>query len=110
MSDYRDWKAGDRVVYIGFDRGPRAGKEPTGIRVNSIYTLKAIAIVEKGEPFICGGRRYLATQDFVAIRLVEDVGGFAWHDASAFRRVVPRKTDISTFTAMLTKVGPWVAA
>lgn len=94
MSEYRDWQVGDRVVCI--DASPIISNEagsPKGLAEGRFYRIRWI-----GEFYFDGPE-----QTVIAVRLdgyIRDkddtpVG------ANRFRKVQPRKTDISIFTAML---------
>ena len=96
---YLDWKVGDTVVCV--DAGPSEpdaewypGEEPV---VGKTYTIDAIFPDFKGVMCItCVGlkRSPMAVLTFGTDR----IGYGVWR----FRKVQPRTTDISLFTAMLT--------
>lgn len=99
---FLEWKVGDRVVCLDekWAKGciQYVNRIPPSLRRGSVYTVKDIKI---GEGF--GIDRVVSKHVMVLLSeaLNPELDGF--FDARRFRRVVPRKTDISVFTAMLGK-------
>lgn len=107
---YLDWKVGDRVVFVGsggnvflhhskgwraYIPGFRKTKLSHHLAGGEVYRIEAITThtdIYRNEPIVC---IYLK-----GFRFRED--GRVGFPAKWFRKVQPRKTDISIFTAMLT--------
>lgn len=97
MTDYSTWKVGDKVVCVdavfvgGFD---------TGLKLGKVYTITATHAPMFGEYRGQFGRQLTISVDG-ATSFTFDGKPHPKLNVLRFRRVVPRKTDISVFTAML---------
>ncbi|TPN11704.1 hypothetical protein [Mesorhizobium sp. B2-1-2] len=103
---YRDWYAGMKVVYIGGSsilrhrRGIRRlfrkwDRRDGSLKEGDVYELLEISV----------GKNLLTGEEEIGVSLKDDPDGDAegMYPARCFRPAQPRATDISTFTAMLTK-------
>jgi hypothetical protein len=102
MSDYRDWKVGDKVVCV-VDEWPRGCVEAAlGVLCplvsGAIYTVASLTI--NGGVGIDGLCDKKVCVHLDEVRHPTQGGSF---DARRFRKIEPRKTDISIFTAMLNR-------
>lgn len=105
---YLDWKVGDRVVCIDADWTIKIfiGGAEVGVpyRVPMDGEILTIASIEAGAGELGTGREDGVYLSFEEIPLHQTDGVFSteirW-DAGNFRKLQPRKTDISIFTAML---------
>jgi len=88
MSEYLDWKVGDKICCINDDDDPQ-GKAVKIIK-NKVYSISETQFAHS---------RFTNTETILLE--VMEVGGL--YDAIRFRKVQKRKTDISVFQAMLTK-------
>lgn len=98
---YLDWKVGDRVVFVGYP-----GK--SGMFPNGGKQIKRVPFLDVGQEYtimdMCVRPRYATGRwagPSIFVGFVDAEHGSVWHHHSGFRKVQPRKTDISIFTAML---------
>lgn len=102
MSQYLDWKVGDRVVYAPSDPTRARGKRHKPLTVGRVYTIREML----GHPLTGEVGVMLAE---VVNTIHPAYGRERGYYARSFRKVQSRKTDISIFTAMLhdkrSKVG-----
>jgi hypothetical protein len=105
MTEYLDWKVGDRVVHIDGGKctpNTMALKRKYQLsfpRAGTVYTIRAIVpIIYHGKPAI-GIRLY--ELDNSHCQAISEHGGEPAFHIQYFRKVQPRETDISCFTALL---------
>lgn len=97
---YKDWYVGMKVVNIG-DLHPFVAPDYPCPDVGEVYTISEIELLSKGRVVLQNGYDFdCCPSDMVMITLSE-LGPSAAFDASEFRPLVTRKTDISVFTEML---------
>ena len=97
---FRDWQVGDRVVFVGYPepstcyvRG-KPVKRVEYLTIGNVYPILGICIratYAKG--------RWAGPS--IHVGCINPEHGQVWHHHSGFRKVEPRKTDISVFTRFL---------
>lgn len=87
--NYTSWHVGMKVVYIG----PSTDQEPPNPVISAVYTVSWIGVASDGTADIL--------IDLVELPNPDSPKFMRGYDASYFRPVQTRKTDISCFTAML---------
>lgn len=100
MSEYRDWKVGDRVVFVGYP-------EESGV-FHGKRQLNRVSFLTIGEEYVildmCVRDRYATGRwagPSIFVGCVDVQCGQIWHHHIGFRKVEPRKTSIAQFEAML---------
>lgn len=97
MTKYLDWKVGDRVVYAPPPAfSPPQGSKHKPLVVGKVYSLREIIL----HP-LTGDVGVLLAEVVNSIHPAFDTE--RGYYANSFRKVEPRKTDISLFTAMLNR-------
>lgn len=98
MTQYLDWKVGDRVVCIDDSPAPGFDTDMDGLRADHVYTIRKIAPMHAGHSED-GKISVWLSEIYRPLRSHEKAEiGF---NPARFRKVHPRKTSIAIFERLL---------